>query len=320
MSIPTLLLVMDIHLPTPEKCSGWCDWQMIIQCSPEDVAGHLWVWIGSPRPGEQAEAGVSSRQDKGKGWEVHPMSETQAEHLTHVPELQGWPAGPSQGHGHSQSHSHSQSHCPCKVIKSTDHINSNDEVVDASAEGELQVEACAIPHQATYDLKDPLSRINNIKLTHLPAEQACALCACRSLPCTISAPQFSCYQTSKSPGPLMEPLKIRSQPPSHKRKGCSSSTGPSHTKVPCKMVTPAWLVKGHLWNVSPNPSEAMMAGTMPTCSRCTECSSRVDDLESEVTGLRWDLEASNQWHEAHDCKVDALRDLVEHLWAHVFQP
>ncbi|KAL4062026.1 hypothetical protein V8B97DRAFT_1919511 [Scleroderma yunnanense] len=273
--------------------------------------------------GEQAEAGVSSRQDKGKGWEVHPVSETQAKHLTHVPELWGWPAGPSWSHGHSQSHSCSQSHHPCKVIKSTDHVNSNDEVVDASAEGELQAKACAIPHQATYNLKDPPSRTNNIKLTHLPAQQACALCVHRSLLCTISAPQFSCYQcmdmkhgcsniaqhtgakqakskpwarkqsippspppptaasswwlsnhgTSKSPGPSTEPLNIRLQPLSHKRKGCSSSAGPSCTKVSHEIfdevivVTPAWLVKGHPQNVhvfqpwespSPHPIPALI--------------------------------------------------------------
>ncbi|KAL4068887.1 hypothetical protein V8B97DRAFT_1918367 [Scleroderma yunnanense] len=284
MSIPTLLLVMVIHLPTPEECSGWPDWQMIIQCGPEDVAGHPWVQIGSPRPGEQAEAGVSSRQDK----------------------------GPSQGHGHSQLCDCSQSHHLCKIIKSTDHVNSNDEVVNASAEGELQAKACLCPFniaQHTWGKQaksKPQARKQSIPPSPPP-------------PTAASSWWLSNHGTSKSPGPLIEPLKTRLQPLSHKRKGCSSSAGPSHTKVPHEIfdgvvvVTPAWLVKGHPWNASPNPSKAVTTGTMPTCSRCTNCSSKVDDLESEVTGLRWDLEAPNQQHEVHDHKVDALRDLVKHL-------
>ncbi|KAL4063510.1 hypothetical protein V8B97DRAFT_1920490 [Scleroderma yunnanense] len=216
------------------------EWYSILNemCSPEDVTGHL--------SGEQAEAGVSSRQDKGKGWEVHPVSETQAKHLTHVPKPWGQPAGPSQGHGHSQSC------CPCKIIKSTDHINSNDEVVDASAEGELQAEAFNMPaNQQAYALwaKQAKSKLWARKQSIPP-----------SPPTAASSLWLSNHGTSKSPGPLTEPLKIRF----------------GNTCIACKGLP-------------------------------MEC-------------LRWDLEASNQWHEVHDCKVDALRDLIEHLWMHVFQP
>ncbi|KAL4078404.1 hypothetical protein V8B97DRAFT_1914988 [Scleroderma yunnanense] len=77
-----------------------------------------------------------------------------------------------------------------------------------------------------------------------------------------------------------------------------------------------------------NLSKAVTSGTTPTCSGCTDCSSRVDELESEIAVVKWKLEASNQWHEVHDHEmntlqdheVDTLQDLVEHLWAHVFKP
>ncbi|KAL4068978.1 hypothetical protein J3A83DRAFT_4188906 [Scleroderma citrinum] len=69
-SIPTLLLAMDIHLPTPDNYSGWPNWQLIIQCGPNNVAGHPWVRIGSPPPEEQGGAMKNLSEGKGKGKEV----------------------------------------------------------------------------------------------------------------------------------------------------------------------------------------------------------------------------------------------------------
>ncbi|KAL4062067.1 hypothetical protein V8B97DRAFT_1921116 [Scleroderma yunnanense] len=69
-SIPTLLLVMEIHLPTPDNHSGWSGWQVIVQCGPNNVAGHPWVRIGLPLPGEQGDTVKHLSGGNGKGKEV----------------------------------------------------------------------------------------------------------------------------------------------------------------------------------------------------------------------------------------------------------
>ncbi|KAL4063392.1 hypothetical protein V8B97DRAFT_2011734 [Scleroderma yunnanense] len=172
-SVPTLLLAMDMHLPTPEGYGGWPGWQLIIQYGPTDIAGHPWVRIGSPEPGEQGGAVDNLSAGKDKGKEVVQQDGNQQQDL----KAHGRDLGPTQHSGHSKSHGHSQLHHPCRPVKSVKYVNTDDEGMKGPVEMDLQ-EACTIPWQAMYNLQDPPTQPDNIKLTCLPPDQVCALCAC----------------------------------------------------------------------------------------------------------------------------------------------
>ncbi|KAL4061990.1 hypothetical protein J3A83DRAFT_4196238 [Scleroderma citrinum] len=165
-SVPTLLLAMDMHLPTPEGYDGWPGWQLIIQYGPTDIAGHPWVRIGSPEPGEQGGAVDNLSAGKDKGKEVVQQDGNQQQNL----KAHGHDLGPTQHSGHSKSHGHSQLHHPCRPVKSAKYVNTDDEGMKGPVEMDLQ-EACTIPWQAMYNLQDPPTQLDNIKLTCLPPDQ-----------------------------------------------------------------------------------------------------------------------------------------------------
>ena len=82
------------------------------------------------------------------------------------------------------------------------------------------------------------------------------------------------------------------------------------------IVKPKWLGQTRARQASAGPSEASTPKT--TGSGCTDCSSRVSELQDQVVALTRELAESNERQQGMVKEIDALKELFEGMRSMVF--